>query len=101
MILWAVMLFKVPHTTYQYFAHESFFTQGTQLGMGYVYNWIMLIMRVVWGYLIIGIMSYFSWRLIRMRSLQSATGILYVMTFFVFIGELIASFLFYEYGIAL
>ena len=71
------------------------------MGAGYMFNWIVLVMRLTWGYLIIGIMSYFTWKLVKMRSIQSATGILYVMTFFVFIGELISTFFFYKYGMYL
>lgn len=100
-LLWAIMAFKVPGSIYQYFTHQDYFQQGTGLGMGYTFNWIMLLMRMVWGYVIIGVMSYYAYRLIKMRSLQSATGILYVMTFFIFIGELISSYFYYQYGLAL
>jgi hypothetical protein len=38
---------------------------------------------------------------VRMRSIQSATGVLYVMTFFVFVGELIASYMYLKMGVRL
>jgi len=60
---------------------------------------MILLMRIGWGYLIIGIMSYFAWRLIKMRSIQSATGILYVMTFFIFTGELLSGYILFKYGL--
>ena len=100
-ITWLIMLLKVVMTTIAIIKDGSFFLEGSQLGAGYMFNWIVLIMRLTWGYLIIGIMSYFTWKLVKMRSIQSATGILYVMTFFVFIGELISTFFFYKYGMYL
>ena len=84
-----------------FFENQKFFAEGTRFGSGYAFNWLMLTMRVVWGYLIIAVMSYFAWRLVRMRSLQSATGILYAMTFFAIVGELISAFLYTNMGLAL
>lgn len=89
---------KLAFSTAGYLEHQSFFEQGTMLGEGYMFNWLLLTMRAAWGYLIVGIMGYFSWRLISIRSIQSATGMLYAMVFFVFIGELISGFLFFKYG---
>ena len=60
---------------------------------------ILIIMRIVWGYAVVGVMGYFGYRLVRMRSIQSATGILYAMTFAVFIGELGSHYLHRHYGI--
>ncbi|MCY4643159.1 MAG: hypothetical protein OXB88_00930 [Bacteriovoracales bacterium] len=62
---------------------------------------VVVAMRVIWGYVITIVLSYFAWRLVKMRSLQSATGIFYVMTFFVFVGETISAFLFYQDGLML
>ena len=78
--------------------HPEYFEFGASKGAGYSFNWMMLTMRVGWGYLVILVMSYFGYRLIKMRSIQSATGILYAMTFFILAGELVASYLFYAYG---
>ncbi|EQC45957.1 putative membrane protein [Bacteriovorax sp. DB6_IX] len=72
---------------------------GTRLGGGYAFNWLMVSMRGLWGYLVIIVMSIFGWKLVAMRSIQSATGIFYAMTIFVFIGEMISSFLFFKYGL--
>ncbi len=100
-ILWALLVVKLTITTTSLFNSHDFFMQGTSLGAGYSFNWLMLLMRIGWGYMVVGVMSYFTWKLISMRSLQSATGILYVMTFFVFIGELISTYLFNKYGLYL
>jgi hypothetical protein len=98
-LIWVILALKIGWTTYSMLNEIEFFTQGTTLGFGYMFNWIMVSMRVGWGYLVIAVMSYFNWRLVKLRSIQSATGILYVMTIFVFIGELISSYLFYKYGL--
>jgi len=100
-ILWGLLAIKIVITTYSLFNSLDFFIEGSILGAGYTFNWLMLLMRVGWGYLVIGCMSYFTWKLICMRSLQSATGILYVMTFFVFVGELISTYFYYKYGLFL
>lgn len=98
-ILWGVLFIKVCLTALSYSQNQQYFEQFSEVGMGYMFNWIMLLMRVGWGYLVIAIMSYFAYRLIRMRSLQSATGILYAMTIFVFVGELMSTYLFLQYGL--
>ncbi|MCY4523364.1 MAG: hypothetical protein OXB84_01365 [Halobacteriovoraceae bacterium] len=59
---------------------------------------LVLLMRILWGYVITGVMSIFTWRLVNMRSTQSATGIFYAMTFFVFVGEIISVYFFLQYG---
>ncbi|RLA63199.1 MAG: hypothetical protein DRQ88_04625 [Epsilonproteobacteria bacterium] len=92
-IIWSVLTFKVLLTILTfYLGFDSY------QGDGYSFNILMLLMRVVWGYVIIGILSYFNYRLVKMRSIQSATGVLYVMTFFVFIGELISIYFYFKYG---
>ena len=62
---------------------------------------MLVIMRMVWGYAVVGGMGYFGYRLAKMRSIQSATGILYAMTFAVFIGELGSHYLYHHYGLYL
>lgn len=79
----------------------GFFEEGTYAGDGYLFNWIFFIMRYLWGILAPGILSYFTYRLCRMRSIQSATGVLYIMEFFVIVGEMIAAYLFYKFGFVL
>ena len=60
---------------------------------------ILIAMRIIWGYVAVGAMGYFGYRLVRMGSIQSATGILYAMTFAVFIGELGSHYLRHHYGV--
>ena len=98
---WAILALKIVLMTNEVLNHPTLFEGGTQEAMGYMFNWIILLMRFGWGYLIIAIMGLYTWRLTKMRSIQSATGILYVMTFFVFIGELIAGYYHFKYGINL
>lgn len=100
-LTWIILIFKLIWSSYTLVQNIDFFQEGTMLGSGYAFNWVMLLMRVLFGYGVIAGMSYFNWRLVKMRSIQSSTGILYAMTFFVFIGELISSFLFFNYGLFL
>lgn len=93
------ILVKFVVTIYSYFQNQNFFLEGSNFGMGYMFNWIMLSMRVLWGYVALGILTYFGYRLSKMRSTQSATGIFYVMVFFVIVGELIAAYMHFAYGL--
>ena len=100
-ILWVALVLKIGETCLGLSQNFSFFQEFTQLGGGYAFNWMLLAMRVLWGYVALFILSIFAWKLCRMRSIQSATGILYVMVFFVIVGELISGYLFFKYGLFL
>ncbi len=100
-ILWTLMFLKVASSCFELSAKWAFFAEGTSLGAGFSFNWLLLSMRWLWGYVVIAIMSYFVWKLVRMRSTQSATGIFYAMTFFVLVGELTAAYMFLSYGLLL
>ena len=97
-VLWAIMAVKLCWSGFETVENADYFESGTMKGAGYSFNMLLLIMRAAWGYLVVGVMSFFAWRLIRMRSIQSATGMLYAMTFFVLVGELMAQFMFFKYG---
>ncbi len=99
MITWGILFFKIIFSSYETYLKWDFFTEGTSLGSGFAFNWLLLLMRTLFGYVVILGMSYFNFRLVKMRSIQSSTGILYAMTFFVFIGELISSYLFFYFGL--
>ncbi len=101
MILWLIMGAKLVLLPTHYFGQAEYFSTGSLQAMGSMMNWVFLSMRVLWGYVTIAGLSYFAWRLIKMRSIQSATGVLYVMTFFVFAGELISAYVFFKYGLYL
>lgn len=101
LVLWAVMVIKLGWTGLETMENADYFESGTMKGAGYSFNVLLLTMRIAWGYLVVGVMSWFAWRLIRMRSIQSATGMLYAMTFFVLVGELMAQFMFFKYGMML
>ncbi len=96
---WAFLAIKLGWTVYGYLEAPEFFSEMTASGGGYAFNWMMLTMRIGWGYVVLGIMSIFAYRLVAMRSIQSATGMLYAMTFFVFVSELISNYMFLEYGL--
>lgn len=98
-LTWIILLIKIIWSAYSLREHYDFFEEQTQLGAGYAFNWMLLTMRVSFGYLVILGMSLFNWKLLQLRSIQSSTGILYAMTFFVFIGELVSMYIFLNYGL--
>jgi hypothetical protein len=100
-ILWALAIIKIAVLLYNLNMDGRFFVEGSTFAGGYMFNWVMLTMRVGWGYGVVLLMSYFSYRLIKMRSTQSATGVLYAMTFFVLVGELTAMYMYFRYGMFL
>ncbi|MBL7663749.1 MAG: hypothetical protein JNM93_01355 [Bacteriovoracaceae bacterium] len=100
-LLWIAMLLKLSMTGKGLYENLSFFQEGSDEGLGYMFNWIMVSMRVLWGYVALFVLSLFAWKLCRIRSIQSATGLFYVMVFFVIIGELVSAYLFFGYGLYL
>lgn len=61
-------------------------------------SWLIVILRVGVGLIAVGIFSYMVSDCVRLRSTQSATGILYFASLFAYIGELSNAFLIAEYG---
>lgn len=101
-ILWTVMFLKIFSSLGVIFSTaRPFLEEGTQLGDGYMYNWLFISMRYLWGYVAPLILSFFTFRLCKIRSTQSATGILYIVEFFVIVGELISVYLMSKHGLAL
>lgn len=98
-ITWFVLAVKVVISTIALKNNMNFFEETTTMGSGYAFNWMLLLMRTLFGYVVILGMSIFNWKLVKMRSIQSSTGVLYAMTFFVFIGELVSSYMFFNYGL--
>lgn len=98
-VTWIILLIKLIWSGINFSQNHAFFDQFTQLGAGYAFNWMLLLMRVSFGYVVILGMSFFNWKLLKIRSIQSSTGILYAMTFFVFIGEMVSVYMFYNYGL--
>ncbi len=98
-VTWLIMIPKIIWSGYEMYQASDYLVVGTTLGGGYSFNWMMFIMRGIWGYLIILVMSLYGWKLVCMRSIQSATGIFYAMTIFVFIGELISAYIFFKLGL--
>lgn len=99
--LWGFLLLKFSFSSYGAYESKDFFLEGSTKGAGYMFNWIMLTMRFLWGYVALGILSIFGYKLCRIRSIQSATGIFYVMVFFVLIGEIISAYLYFNFGLFL
>ena len=101
--LWGILALKISLIFMNYEKLWFFLKEGASqdLALGLLFYKILFLMRLTWGYGAIGMMSFFSYRLVALRSLQSATGFFYVMTFLVFGGELISLYFFFRYGIYL
>lgn len=101
-IFWTIMFLKLMSSMAVIFSTaQPFLEEGTQLGDGYMYNWLFISMRYLWGYAAPLILSFFTFRLCKMRSTQSATGVLYIVEFFVIVGELVSVYLMSKHGLAL
>lgn len=101
-LFWMIFFFRIVFSLSVLFsAGLPYLEEGTQLGDGYMYNWLFLSMRYLWGYVAPFILSLFTYRLCRLRSIQSATGVLYIVEFFVIVGELISVYLMFRHGLAL
>ena len=98
-VMWIILALKIVFSLISTYKHFDFFKEQTTLGSGYAFNWLLLLMRMSFGYVVILGMSLFNWKLVKMRSIQSSTGILYAMTFFIFIGELVSTFIFFNFGL--
>lgn len=98
-IIWAFLLIKLCLSLFAVFQVQDLLSEYTQVAAGYAFNWMVLLMRFLWGYVAIFVLNIYTWKLVKMRSIQSATGLLYVMVFFLLIGELIALSFYYQYGI--
>ncbi len=62
--------------------------------------WLVLSLRVCVGLMAVGLFAYMVIDCVRLRSTQSATGILYFASVFVYIGELSSQHLVSELGVA-
>lgn len=100
-IFWTIMFVKLMSSLSVVLGPGlDYLEEGTQLGDGYMYNWLFISMRYLWGYAAPLILSFFTYRLCRLRSTQSATGVLYIVEFFVIVGELISIYLFAKHGLS-
>jgi len=101
-IFWMVLFLKFMSSLAILLSVASpYLEEGTQLGDGYMFNWLFISMRYLWGYGAPFVLSLFTYRLCKLRSIQSATGVLYIVEFFVIVGELISVYLMSKHGLAL
>lgn len=101
-IFWTVIFLKLISSLAVIFSTAApYLEEGTQLGDGYMFNWLFISMRYLWGYAAPLILSFFTYRLCKLRSTQSATGVLYIVEFFVIVGELISVYLMAKHGLPL
>lgn len=101
-IFWTVMFMKIMSSLSIVFSiGQPYLEEGTLVGDGYMYNWLFVSMRYLWGYAAPLILSFFTFHLCKLRSNQSATGVLYIVEFFVIVGELISVYLMAKHGLPL
>lgn len=101
-IFWTVMFLKIMSSLSIVFSvGQPYLVEETILGDGYMYNWLFISMRYLWGYAAPLILSFFTFHLCKLRSNQSATGVLYIVEFFVIVGELISIYLMAKHGLPL
>lgn len=99
-IFWTVIFFKmISSLSVLLSIGLPYFEEGTMVGDGYMYNWLFVSMRWLWGYVAPLTLSFFTFRLCKLRSIQSATGVLYIVEFFVIVGELISVYLMTKHGL--
>jgi len=60
---------------------------------------MMVLMGIIWGWLGTSVLAIFGQKLTRMNSIQSATGIYYIVVFFVLTGFLLSNYYFCKYKI--
>jgi len=100
-ITWILLGAKFLFSLYTTYMNADFFSFENAENGSYAFNIILVSMRFIFGYVVIFIMSLFNWKLLQLRSIQSSTGVLYAMTFFIFIGELISMYFYYKNGLML
>lgn len=101
-IFWVAFFLKILSSLAIIFSlGMPYLEEGTLLGDGYMYNWLFISMRYLWGFVAPVILSFFTFRLCKLRSIQSATGVLYIVEFFVIVGELISVYLMTKHGLPL
>lgn len=101
-IFWVSFFIKIISSLAIIFSYGvPYLEEGSIVGDGYMYNWLFISMRYLWGFLAPVILSFFTFRLCRLRSIQSATGVLYIVEFFVIVGELISVYLMAKHGLPL
>jgi hypothetical protein len=101
-IFWTAFFIKIISSLAVLFSvAQPFLVEGTILGDGYMFNWLFISMRYLWGFAAPVILSFFTFRLCKIRSTQSATGVLYIIEFFVIVGELISVYLMAKHGLPL
>ena len=101
-IFWAILFIRITSSVTTILTTGApFLEEETLLGDGYMYNWLFISMRYMWGYAAPLILSLFTFKLCKLRSLQSATGVLYIVEFFVIVGELVSVYLMAKHGLSL
>ncbi len=95
--LLAVLMFRMAVTCVAIWAQEGLWSEMVQragLMSFLLHPGTFLMTRLLFGFIAPLVLLFMVWRCVRIRSNQSATGILYVVVAFVLIGEIIAKYMF-------
>jgi hypothetical protein len=95
-LIWLFLLVKLGISLMSLYHHWDYLQEGSLKGEGYLFNWIIFSMRFLWGYVAIGVLNIFAYKLCKIRSIQSATGVFYIMVFFMLVGELMSSYIYFN-----
>jgi hypothetical protein len=95
-LIWAFLLVKLVVSLVSLYNNWDYLQEGSLKGEGYLFNWIIFSMRFLWGYVAIAVLNIFAYKLCKIRSIQSATGVFYIMVFFMLIGELMSSYIYFN-----
>lgn len=79
------------------FENMAFYEQFSEVGPGYSFAWVMFLVRFGMGLIGLSVLGVFTWKLVKIRSTQSATGIFYVMVIFSFFSEIVSLYSFFAY----
>ena len=71
----------------------AYLVGGDELTSRFSREWLILAVRVIAGLLTVGVFSYMVLECVKLRSTQSATGLLYFNSVLVYIGELSSQYL--------
>ena len=94
-VLIAVLFVRCAVIAYCIWAQAEVWSESFQQGVATFFTGagLFVLVRVVFGLVLPAVLLWMAWRCIRIKSNQSATGILYVAVAFILIGEIVAKYL--------
>ncbi len=95
--LWFILVLRLVICVVWYFGFsENALMETIKLD---IFHGIMISMGSIWGWIGTIVLAYFGQKLTKMNSIQSATGIYYIMVFFVIVGIMLSNYYFCKYKV--